>query len=86
MKERILTGWTFTRTLYVLMGVALIGQSYVEHQWFGLAFGGYFAAMGVFNFGCAAGGCYGNACAPSAKLKSDKGISEIEFEEVKNQQ
>ena len=62
MKERILSGWTFTRALYLLMGAALVVQSFMEHQWWGLAFGGYFASMGIFNFGCAASGCYGGAC------------------------
>lgn len=67
MKERILTNWTFTRALYLLMGSALIIQSAVSQQWFGVLFGGYFASMGLFAFGCAAGNCFGGNCAVEQK-------------------
>jgi hypothetical protein len=59
MKERILTGWTFTRALYGIMGVTIIFQSWIHHEWLGVLFGGYFASMGIFAFGCAAGNCIG---------------------------
>jgi len=58
MKERILTGWTLTRVLYVGMGTAVIINSAINQQWFGALFGGYFASMGIFAFGCAAGNCF----------------------------
>jgi hypothetical protein len=64
MKERILTGWTFTRVLFVVIGIVTITQSVLSHQWFGVAFGSYFASMGLFAFGCAAGNC---AVAPVQK-------------------
>ncbi|MBL0309617.1 MAG: hypothetical protein IPP77_08065 [Bacteroidetes bacterium] len=57
MKDRILNGWNLTRVIYVLMGLLLIIYSVMEQQWFGLVVGGYFAAMGIFSFGCAAGQC-----------------------------
>ncbi len=83
MKERILTNWTFTRALYLVMGIAVIVQSVINQQWFGVAFGGYFASMGLFAFGCAAGNCYGGNCATQTKNKSNTTIQDIEFEEVK---
>jgi hypothetical protein len=58
MKERLLTGWTIQRGLYVIIGGILITQSIMEAQWVGMAIGGYFASMGIFAFGCAAGNCY----------------------------
>ena len=55
MKERILYGWTFRRVVYVLIGAYIIVQSIKDDQWIGISIGGYFAAMGLFAFGCAAG-------------------------------
>ncbi len=84
MKERILTNWTFTRALYLIMGIAVIVQSVMSQQLFGVAFGGYFAAMGLFAFGCAAGNCFGGSCEIEPKQKSI--IQDVDFEEVKTKQ
>jgi hypothetical protein len=83
MKQRILTNWTFMRALYLLMGIAVIVQSVMSQQWFGVAFGGYFASMGLFAFGCAAGNCYGGNCATEPLEKSNATIEDVDFEEVK---
>jgi hypothetical protein len=83
MKERILTNWTFARALYLIMGIAVIIQSVMSQQWFGVAFGGYFAAMGLFAFGCAAGNCFGGNCSTEPKQKSTTTIQDVDFEEVK---
>lgn len=61
MKERILTGWTIARWLYLGIGILMIVQSVISRQWFGIAIGSYFAAMGLFAFGCAAGNCINTA-------------------------
>jgi len=71
MKERILTNWTFARALYLIMGIAVIIQSVMSHQWFGVAFGGYFASMGLFAFGCAAGNCFGGSCSTELNKKEE---------------
>jgi hypothetical protein len=83
MKERILKNWTFTRALYLLIGTAVIVQSVVSQQWFGAIFGGYFASMGLFAFGCASGNCFGGNCATEPLQKSNATIEDVEFEEVK---
>jgi hypothetical protein len=83
MKERILTNWTFTRALYLLMGITVIVQSVISQQWFGVALGGYFASMGLFAFGCAAGNCYGGNCATEPRQKPNTTIQDVAFEEVK---
>ena len=62
MKKRIFTGWTIQRAIYVLLGGIIIAQSVIEHQWPLALAGAYFASMGLFAFGCAAGNCYGGAC------------------------
>ena len=58
----MLTGWTYTRVIYLLMGMLISVQSGLDKQWVGVAFGMYFAAMGLFAFGCAAGNCAGGSC------------------------
>ncbi|MEO8446414.1 MAG: hypothetical protein ABI528_02905 [bacterium] len=62
MKQRILSGWTFTRALFVVLGSAVIISSVINHQWIGVLLGSYFASMGIFAFGCAAGNCLGGRC------------------------
>lgn len=52
-----LKNWNVRRTIYVLVGIFIIVQSVMISQWFGLIFGGYFTAMGLFGFGCASGNC-----------------------------
>ena len=83
MKQRILTGWTFQRALYLLMGGFIVIQSIVQHEWVGILFGSYFAAMGLFAFGCAAGNCFGGNCTVDTKEKINSGNEAVEFEEVK---
>jgi len=78
MKERILSGWTFTRVLYIGLGAALIINSIMNQQWYGVLFGGYFVAMGLFAFGCAAGNC-----SFEPKSKGNTEMKDIAFEEIK---
>ncbi|OQB58774.1 MAG: hypothetical protein BWX95_02707 [Bacteroidetes bacterium ADurb.Bin141] len=66
MKQRLLTGWNVQRVLYVLIGGAIVIQSVVNREWIGVLPGGYFAAMGLFAFGCASGNCYGGSCTSDA--------------------
>jgi len=80
MKERILTNWTFTRAFYLIMGLFVIVQSFMGQQWFGIAFGGYFAAMGLFAFGCASGNCVGGNCSTESKQNSNQVLHSEENE------
>ena len=83
MKQIILTNWTFTRAFYLVIGIIVIVQSVMSQQYFGAIFGGYFAAMGLFAFGCAAGNCHGVNCSTEPKQKSNSAIQDVKFEEVK---
>ncbi len=69
MKERILTNWSFRRIVYLAVGGILIYESIISHLWVGIAFGGYYAAMGLFGFGCASGQCGGNCSLEERKNK-----------------
>lgn len=63
MKNRILTGWSFRRALYLAMGLYVVAQGIIDREWLWLIPGIYFASMGLFAFGCASGNCYGGQCA-----------------------
>lgn len=57
MKDRLLSGWSFRRVLYLLVGAMVILFAIQEQRWWAILLGGYFAAMGLFAFGCASGTC-----------------------------
>jgi len=86
MKERILTGWTLTRIFYTGTGLFLIINSVMDRQWFGIVFGTYFTAMGVFSFGCAAGSCYTGARPTRSQHASTTTAEDVQFEEVNKKQ
>jgi hypothetical protein len=67
MKDKILKNWTIARALYFIMGILIVIQSFISRQWFGVAIGSYFAAMGLFAFGCARGNCFGRNCETEPK-------------------
>ncbi|PCI07972.1 MAG: hypothetical protein COB73_07495 [Flavobacteriaceae bacterium] len=71
MRDRILKNWTLARGFYVLVGTIIIVNSYMDEQWYGILFGAYFAAMGVFSFGCASGNCAGGNCEVKPTSKED---------------
>ncbi|MCK5816076.1 MAG: hypothetical protein KAH07_09045 [Flavobacteriaceae bacterium] len=71
MRDRILKNWTLVRGFYVLAGIALIVNSFMDKQWLGIAFGGYLIAMGLFSFGCASGNCARGNC----EIDSEKATS-----------
>ena len=80
MKQRILTGWNFVRVLYLLMGITLIIQSIMAHQ-YGMAFlGAYVAGLSVLGLGCMGGHC--NVQPTRAKPHANN-TQDVKFEEVK---
>lgn len=82
LKQRLLTGWTFTRVLYLGLGIAVIINSATSQQWFGVLFGAYFASMGLFSFGCASGACFGGSCNTEPIQETKTQIQDVDFEEV----
>lgn len=83
MIKRIMNDWTFTRALYLILGIVVIVQSVMTQQWFGALFGAYFASMGLFAFGCAAGNCFGTNQKTEMQRIENMDVHDIEFEEVK---
>jgi len=83
MKERILTGWTFQRAIFLIMGTMVIIQSIMEKQWVGMVFGAYFASMGLFSFGCASGACFNPYQQKTEEPTNKNDLNLVEFEEIK---
>jgi hypothetical protein len=78
MMIRILTGWTIVRAMYLIIGGLIFIQSIMQKEWLGIVFGGYFASMGLFGFGCAAGNCY-----PVSRSNKVPETTDLDFEEIK---
>lgn len=79
MKERLLTGWTFMRVLYLVMGITLIIQAIMAHQYAMSFLGVYFAAMSILGVGCMGGQCF----TPPVKNTSKTDVHDVTYEEVK---
>lgn len=78
MKNRILYGWSIRRAVYFVLGSLIIAYAIMIKEWWGALAGGYFAAMGLFGFGCAGGNC-------SYQPRQRRGTAPAEavFEEIK---
>ncbi len=79
MKQRMLQNWTVIRAFYLLIGLFIVVQAITNHEWFVAFIGIYFASMGLFNYGCAAGNC---GVQPRTQRSFQK-TEEVEYEEVK---
>jgi hypothetical protein len=77
MKQAILTNWTFSRVLRLVLGVVIIIQAiYTRDIPIGIM-GLIFTMMPVFNIGCCgAGGCY----TPAKKVAD--ATKDVTYEEV----
>lgn len=80
MKQRILSGWTFMRILYLIIGITLVIQSIMAHQYGMALLGVYFSAMSVLGIGCMGGNCNIQSNQTKPNLTN---AQEVTFEEVK---
>lgn len=81
--QRILTGWTYVRAVYTLLGGIILIQSALDVQWIGVLFGIYFFSMGVFGFGCAAGHCQTTQHQDNKTQNENGNQSSIDFDTIK---
>lgn len=81
MLERLKYGWSVRRVLYLLMGIVFTWFFIGEQQYFGAVAGVYFAAMGLFGFGCASGACATGI--PTNRNTAGETLQTIEYEEIK---
>lgn len=84
MKNRILRGWNFKRIVYVIVGVATIVMAFQYKEWLFSLVGIYFAAMGIFAFGCASGNCNTGYYAGKGSRSAEQSgrTRDITYEEV----
>jgi len=78
----MITGWTFIRFMYLLLGGFIVIQSIMDHQWLGMFIGAYFGAMGLFGFGCASGACFGSMRNPLNPDDSINSNEDIQYDEI----
>ncbi len=82
MKQRILTNWSFTRALYLVLGLIIAIEAFINGQWLGIVLGGYMTSMGVFAFGCASGSCYSKNTFRKLPTASKEDLQNVEYEEI----
>ena len=66
------------RLMYTVMGLVIVIQSVLLKDWLPALLGGYFAAMGIFGFGCASG-----ACGVAQSRYQQSSMEDTHYEEVK---
>ena len=71
------------RAVYAIMGVVIIVQSVMSHQYIIAIFGVYFASMGIFAFGCAAGNCYTGNTVSKHDASQGATVQDVDYEEIK---
>lgn len=72
--------WDFVRILRLVIGVTVIGQAFIMHEWLLGIGGGMLTTMAVLNIGCC--GAQGCAVAPKKDVVNVD-LDETRFEEVK---
>jgi hypothetical protein len=78
MKQAILTNWTFSRVLRLILGVVIVAQAISLGDATLGTVGLLFTLMPVFNIGCCgAGGCY----TPLKKTEAND-AKDITYEEI----
>ena len=76
MIQKIFSQWNFMRAARLVMGIAILVQSYLSQDWMLAIAGVLFTVMPLFNMGCCAtGGC----AVPVSKKNQQK---ETTYEEV----
>jgi hypothetical protein len=65
-----------------MAGGTIIIQSAIMREWIGILIGLYFASMGLFALGCAAGNCFAAYDYKETK-PIEKEIEPVDFEEIK---
>jgi len=68
MKQSLFRNWHVMRVVRLAFAVYLFTQAYYLQQWFFAAFGLFFLAQAVFNWGCGAQGCR----MPASKKETDE--------------
>lgn len=78
MKNRILSNWSFSRILRVILGFVIIAEAASGANIIGAVAGAIFVGMGIFDIGCCgSGACY----VPVKNIKQEK-ITDISYKEI----
>ncbi len=72
--------WNFARFIRVGLGVIILIQGFVNHDYGVVAMGGFFTLFGLFTTGC----CGMSGCNTETTQLRQNRIEDITFEEVEN--
>lgn len=61
VKQLLFKGWSFSRILFLALGILILIESIEGEMWFGIVIGAAFLLMGLFRLGCANGNCYNSS-------------------------
>lgn len=82
MIKNYIKNWDFMRLLRLGIGIFIIVQGFIMHEWMLAVLGGLFSLMPIFNVGC--GGVDGSCNRPiSRSYRSYNKTEDIHYEEVK---
>lgn len=76
--KNILSNWNIMRLLRLAMGVFVVWQGVLAHEWALVVMGCIFSLLAIFNIGC----CGTAACNIAAKSQKSQN-KDITFEEIK---
>lgn len=71
MKQRLLTGWSVRRVIYLVGGAGMSTYFFMDKMWLMGIVSLYFVGMGIFAFGCAGGQCAVNPSKESGELSQN---------------
>ena len=74
----MLKGWNIMRILRLGIGIIVVVQGFLAHDWVMVILGALFSLMPLFNVGCCAGSC----SVPAEKNKQGK-VEDVAYEEVR---
>lgn len=82
MKNRIIGRWNLMRLIRLALGIFIVIQGIVTHEWIFAIMGGLFALMPLFNIGC----CGAAGCNTAGRGMSGSGSAErttdVSYEEI----
>jgi hypothetical protein len=62
VRNRIFKNWTWTRSIYLIIGLWVMIQGAIDGNYIGIVLGAWPAVMGFFGIGCASGNCATGSC------------------------
>lgn len=82
MWQRVATNWNLFRIIRLLLGVMIVVQSIQFREYWFVLVGALFAALAVFDMGCAGGSCVAPPTYNNIGKQKNQKIEDTTYEEV----